>query len=172
MKKIQVPVKENCKVEAGDMVLLSGTVYCGRDTVLPRIAERAKANQLEADGINLSGGVIFHTAVSDAGIAPTTTSKPEIENSMVPLCEAGVKFHLGKGRISAETIEGLKRTGGVFLVSPPTAALLTACMISRKVAAYPEEGIEAFYEIIVQDLPAIVAVANGETIFPDHGGQA
>lgn len=170
MISIKLPLLEECNLKPGDMVQLTGTIYCGRDAVLPRIAKRAKEQTLEKDGIDLKGGVIFHTAVSRAGIAPTTTSKPEIEGSMVPLSESGVRFHIGKGRISQSTIDGLKKSGGYFLVTPPTAALLTACMTSMEVAAYPEEGIEAFYRIEVKDFPAIVAVANGQTVFPEQGG--
>jgi hypothetical protein len=33
----------------------------------------------------LSGSVIFHTAVSDAGIGPTSSNKVDIESSIAPL---------------------------------------------------------------------------------------
>ena len=45
------------------------------------------------------------------------------------------------------------------------AALLTATMSEYKAVLHPGFGMEAFYEITVRDFPAIVAVANGETIF-------
>ena len=38
-------------------------------------------------------------------------------------------------------------------------------MISKKVAAFPEEGMEALYEIEVKGFPAIIASVNGRTIF-------
>lgn len=168
MKKIIVPLSgDTINLKAGDLVELTGKIYCGRDTVLPHIVEMAKKGTLHDNGIDLNGAVIFHTAVSCAGVAPTTTSKPEIENSIIPLSEAGVKFHLGKGVIQKETVAGLKQNRAYFLITPPVTALLTAQMSESKVIAYPELGMEAFYEITVEDFPAIVAVADGESIFSD-----
>jgi len=167
MKKIQVPFVGDCDLKAGDLIEMTGTIYCGRDAVLPHVVEMSKEGTLADAGIDLDGAVIFHTAVSCAGIAPTTTSKPEIEGSIVPLSEKGAKFHLGKGLIKPETVEGLKKNNAYFLITPPVAALLTAQMSEKKAVLHPEFGMEAFYEIKVKDFPAIVAVANGETIFPD-----
>ena len=168
VKKIAVPYKgEPLDLNAGDFVELNGIIYCGRDAVLPHIVAMAKEGTLAEHKIDIEGAVIFHTAVSCAGIAPTTTSKPEIEGSIVPLSEAGAKFHLGKGRISHATVEGLKKNGAFFLITPPVAALLTAQMSECRALVHPEFGMEAFYEIKVTDFPAIVAVANGETIFSE-----
>lgn len=165
VKKIKVPLIGACDLKAGDHIEMTGTIYCGRDAVLPHVVEMAQNGTLAEQGIDLTGAVIFHTAVSGAGIAPTTTSKPEIEGSILPLSEHGAKFHLGKGLIKPETIEGLRKYHGYFLVVPPVAALLTAKMTSKRAVIHPEFGMEAFFEILVEDFPAIVAVANGESIF-------
>ena len=106
MIKINVPFRDKeCSLKAGDLIEMSGKIYCGRDAVLPHVVELAKRGGLSERGIDLEGAVIFHTAVSCAGIAPTTTSKPEIEGSIIPLSEKGAKFHLGKGRLLPETIK-------------------------------------------------------------------
>lgn len=169
LKKINVPCRDEAlDLKAGDMVELTGKIYCGRDAVLPHVVKMAEEGTLEEAGIHMEGAVIFHTAVSCAGIAPTTTSKPEIEGSIVPLSRKGAKFHLGKGLISGETVQGLKENHAYFLVTPPVAALLTAAMSSCRAVLFPEFGMEAFYEITVKDFPAIVAVADGETIFPNQ----
>lgn len=168
VKKITVPyVGEDLNLKAGDMVEFTGTIYCGRDAVLPHVVEYAQNGTLDQYDVDLNGAVIFHTAVSRAGIAPTTTSKPEIQGSIVPLSEKGARFHLGKGLISQETIEGLKRNQAYFLITPPVAALLTAAMSECRAVVHPEFGMEAFYKIQVTDFPAVVAVANGETIFAE-----
>ncbi len=166
MIKLKVPYKDpDLHLKAGDLVELTGTIYCGRDMVLPHVVEYAEKGTLQDYGVNLEGAVIFHTAVSCAGIAPTTSSKPEIEGSIVPLSRHGAKFHLGKGLISQETIEAMKREGSYFLITPPVAALLTAQMSECRCVIHPEFGMEGFYAIEVKDFPAIVAVADGETIF-------
>lgn len=165
MKKITVPFVGDCGLKAGDLIEMTGTIYCGRDAVLPHVVEMAKEGTLAEHGVDMHGAVIFHTAVSCAGIAPTTTSKPEIEGSIVPLSEAGAKFHLGKGKILPETVDGLKKNNAYFLITPPIAALLSTQMTECRALIHPEFGMEAFYEIKVKDFPAIVAVADGETIF-------
>lgn len=165
MKKIEVPCIGDCALSVGDFIEMTGTIYCGRDAVLPHIVEMGRSQEAQKAGIDLCGAVIFHTAVSCAGIAPTTSSKPEIEGSIVPLSQMGAKFHLGKGRISEEIIEGMAKYGSYFLVVPTVSALLTAKMTAKRVVMYPELGMEAFYEITVRDFPAIVAACNGESIF-------
>jgi fumarate hydratase subunit beta len=115
--------------------------------------------------IGLEGAVIFHTAVSMAGIGPTTSNKVELEGSIPLLSKAGVKIHLGKGAIGSDTIRALKKYNAVFAVTPPASALFSDKMISQRVAAYPEEGMEAFFEIEVKGFPAIIASAHGKTLW-------
>ena len=81
------------------------------------------------------------------------------------MSQAGIKIHLGKGALHEETVAALKAENAIFAVTPPTTALFQAKIISQKVAMYPEEGMEALYEVEVDRLPAIVAIAHGETIF-------
>ena len=152
-------------LKINDQILISGTIYAGRDAALPKLVALYEKGALAENGISLEGGVIFHTAVSDAGIGPTSSNKVEIEESIPVLSRAGVKIHLGKGKLTGETVAALKREGSVFAVTPPASALLTATMTNRRVAAFPEEGIEALHELAVVDFPAIIAIAHGESIF-------
>jgi len=149
----------------GDQFEISGKIFCGRDAVLPRVIELVEKEGKTSLGVDIQGGVIFHTAVSAAGIGPTTSSKPEIEGSMPLLSKYGIKIHIGKGALSRETVKALKKYHSIFAVTPPITALLTAGMISERVVAFEEEGMEAFYEIEVKSFPAIVAIAHGGTIF-------
>ena len=153
------------KLHIGDQITITGKIYCGRDAALPKLMRLYEKNELEKHHIDLQGGIIFHTAVSEAGIGPTSSNKVELEGSMPLLSQAGIKMHLGKGKLSKETVKILNEKGAVFAVTPPISALLTATMTSKKIAAFPEEGIEALYEITVKDFPAIIAIAHGESIF-------
>lgn len=148
-----------------DQILITGKIYTGRDAALPKLIALYEQGALAENGIDLAGGVIFHTAVSDAGIGPTSSNKVEIEESIPVLSEAGIKIHLGKGKLSDATVAALKKEGAVFAVTPPASALLTAKMTHKRVAAFPEEGIEALYELTVEDFPAIIAIAHGQSIF-------
>lgn len=153
------------KLEVGDVVSISGYIYTGRDAVLPRIIELAKKRQLAELGIELQGAVIFHTAVSPAGVGPTSSNKVEIEASFEPLSKNGVKIHLGKGAISKETVQALAKNNAVFAVIPPVTALLESQTLEREVVAFPELGMEAFHRIKVVNYQAIIGAAKGKSIY-------
>lgn len=167
MKMIKTPISEDVieKLKVGDMVQISGKIYCGRDAVLPKICRLIEEKQLEEYGIDLQGSVIFHTAVSPAGVGPTSSNKLEIEGSFPALSKAGVKIHLGKGAIGTKTISALEEYKSVFAVIPPVTALLGENTLSRRIVAFPELGMEAFYELEVKDFPAIIAAAHNESIY-------
>lgn len=167
VNKICTPVTDEVihSLKIGDVLEITGTIYVGRDAVLPKIVKLVEANDLESYGIDLAGGVIFHSAVSEAGIGPTSSNKIEIEGSFSTLSRAGVKIHLGKGALKKETVEILQERQAIYCVTPPISAYLTKKALSRSVAAFAEEGIEAFWRLEVRDFPCIVAIAHGESIY-------
>nr|WP_319374947.1 fumarate hydratase C-terminal domain-containing protein [uncultured Methanobacterium sp.] len=164
MKIIKTPITDQTiqNLKIGDRILISGTILTGRDAALPRLVKLLKEGESPVD---VDGAVIMHTAVSPAGIAPTSSNKTEIESSIAPLSEAGVKMHIGKGALSPETQNALKINKSVFVVTPPAAALLTSKMTSSKVLAFPEEGMEALHCLEIREFPGIVAVAHGKSIY-------
>jgi fumarate hydratase subunit beta len=166
-KILQTPLSKDIvkDLHVGDKVLISGKIYCGRDAVLPQIAQLAVNGKLADYGIDLEGSVIFHSAVSAAGLGPTSSNKLEIEENMPLLAHAGVRLHLGKGEISSDTISRLAADDSVFAVIPPVTAILTKNILTQKVAAFPELGMEAFFELEVKDYPAVIAAAHNESIY-------
>ncbi|MGN0156490.1 MAG: fumarate hydratase C-terminal domain-containing protein [Lachnospiraceae bacterium] len=173
MKDINTPItdKDIESLHVGDMIMISGSIYCGRDAVLPKVCRLVESNELEDYGIYLQGSVIFHTAVSVAGVGPTSSNKLEIESSIPALSAAGVKIHLGKGKISRETICALNDNHSVYAVIPPVTALLKSKTISQKTVAFEEEGMEAFHLLEVNCFPAIIAAAHGKSIYDEEGTQ-
>ncbi|WP_372995819.1 fumarate hydratase C-terminal domain-containing protein [Lutispora sp.] len=167
LKTIYTPITEDMvkDLEVGEMIMISGYIYTGRDAVLPKVVSLIKNNKLQQSGIELNGSVIFHTAVSPAGVGPTSSNKYEIESNIPTLSEAGVKLHLGKGSISKDTIASLNKYNSVYAVIPPVTALLSSKIKSQAVAAFPEEGMEALHLLEVDDFPAIIAVAHGKSIY-------
>lgn len=147
----------------GQAFEVRGKILCGRDAALSRLVKMAATGQLGDLARHLEGSVIFHTAVSPAGIGPTSSNKVEIEGSIVPLSAAGVRIHLGKGAISTTTIKDMARHDSVFAVTPPATALLMDRIVSRRILAFPEEGMEALWELEVSGIPGIVVAAHGET---------
>ncbi len=160
-----IPPDVTRRLHIGDVVSISGWIYCGRDAVLPKLVELAKKGELEANGIHLEGSVIFHTAVSPAGVGPTSSNKLEIESSIPALSKAGVRIHLGKGAISEATVHSLHENGAVFAIIPPVTALLGTKTYEQELVAFPELGMEALYRVKVEDYQAIIASANGESIY-------
>lgn len=167
MIRLETPItpEQIREMKVGDQFEIYGRVLCGRDAVLPKIVKMIQENDPKLKEIGLEGAVIFHTAVSPAGIGPTTSNKAEIEESIPELAAAGVRIHLGKGSLGAKTIEALAANDSLFAVTPPVTALFSHRMKSSQVIAFPEEGMEALYAIEVEGLPGIVAAAHGSNMF-------
>ena len=163
MKQITTPVsdEEIQSLNIGNQVSISGIMFTGRDAALPQLVELIKQNKLD---FSIDGSAIMHTAVSDAGISPTTSNKEEIESTIPFLSENGVKIHIGKGMLHDETILALKENNSIFVVTPPVAALLTSKVLEKECILFQNEGMEAMYKLKVENIPGIVAVSDGKSI--------
>jgi fumarate hydratase subunit beta len=163
MNRLTTPVSDEQinELNVGDQVSISGTIYTGRDAALPQLVELVKKGEVPFD---MNGMAIMHTAFSDAGIAPTTSSKVEIESTIPFLSENGVKIHIGKGMLSDETTNALNENNSIFVITPPVAALLTSKVLEKKCVLFENEGMEAMFELKVKDIPGIVAIHKGEKI--------
>lgn len=164
---ITTPISDEIvsSLHVGDTITITGYILCGRDAVLPKIVKLIEEDRVDELGVELKGNVIFHTAVSPAGVGPTSSNKLEIESSIEPLSKAGVKLHLGKGRLSEKTIAALDKYNSLYAVIPPVTALLEDKTIERRVAAFPELGMEALHILKVDKYPAIIAAAHGRSIY-------
>lgn len=167
MIELKTPITDEDinKLKVGDTVEISGYILCGRDAVLPKVLKMIENGTAGELGIDLNGQVIFHTAVSPAGVGPTSSNKLEIESSIEPLSAAGIKLHLGKGELHLETISALDKHNSVYAVIPPVTALLGSKTSEEKVVAFPELGMEALHMIMVDKYPAIIASAHGKSIY-------
>ena len=167
MIELTTPFSEEAirRLKVGDVVSITGFIFCGRDAVLPRICKELEVGTWDKRGIDLQGGVIFHTAVSPAGVGPTSSNKLEIEGSFETLSKHGIKMHLGKGAIKPATVKALEENNAVFAIIPPVTALLESQTLERECVAWPELGMEALYRIKVDGYQAIIAAAKGESIY-------
>lgn len=168
IKKLTTPFSEDAiiQLKVGDVVSLSGYIFCGRDAVLPRVCKELESGTWDERGVDLKGGVIFHTAVSPAGVGPTSSNKMEIEGSFETLSKkGGIKMHLGKGSIKPETVKKLAENNAVFAIIPPVTALLESQTSERECVTWPELGMEALFRIKVENYQAIIAAAHGKSIY-------
>ena len=163
MIKLTTPITDDEleNLNVGDKISISGTIYTGRDAALPQLVRLIEKDDVPFE---LEGSVIMHTAFSDAGIAPTTSSKVEIESTIPKLSESGVKIHIGKGMLSDESAEALNKNNSIFVITPPVAALLTNKVLEKKCVLFEREGMEAMYELKVEDIPGIIAIHKNKKI--------
>lgn len=173
MKHLEFPLSKDdiSNLSPGERVSLSGYIFCGRDSVLPELVKIIRAEEKSPENFSpeileeLRGGGIFHTAVSPAGVGPTSSNKPEIEESIEPLSKFGVKIHLGKGKIKPATVAALKKYRSAYAIIPPVTALLESKTVEKIPVAFSELGMEALYKLKIKNYPAIIAAVNGGSIY-------
>ena len=171
---IKTPLSEKDvkKLKVGDKVLVSGKVYTARDAAHKKLIELIKSGKKLP--IDLKGQIIYYCGPTPAkpgkviGAAGPTTSG-RMDGYAEPLIKLGLKATIGKGRRSAEVREALKRYKAVYFAATGGAgALLSKRIKNAKVAAYPELGPEAIYELELKDFPVIVANdIHGRDIFEE-----
>lgn len=159
---LSTPLKDDdiSKLKAGDVVLLSGTVYTARDSAHKRMIETLdKGQPLPFD---LKGAVIYYVgptpappgfAIGSAG--PTTSGRMD---SYAPrLYDLGLKASIGKGKRNQAVRDALKKNVGVYFGATGGAgALLSKCITAAEVIAYDELGPEAIRKLTVKELPLLV----------------
>lgn len=162
--KIHTPLNlEQVKsLKSGDQVLISGTIYTGRDQAHIRLNEAIQKG--EALPFDLDGQIIYYVGPAPAkpgdviGSAGPTTSY-RMDDLTVPLLERGLRGMIGKGSRAGKVIEGMKTYGAVYFAAIGGAgALIASTVKTSKVIAYEDLGAEAIHELEVVDFPAIVVV--------------
>ena len=74
---------------------------------------------------------------------------------------------VGKGLRSREVKEAIVRNGAVYFgATGGSGALLSKCIKSAQVVAYPDLGTEAIRLVEVEDFPAVVIIdSEGEDLY-------
>ena len=175
MTKIFFPFTEE-KIRAlkvGDEVLISGTVFTGRDAVHKYLHEGGKL----PPGVNFRDGILYHCGPvvmkQDDGTwkataaGPTTSIREEPYQWQV-IRDHGLRGVIGKGGMGAKTQAACKEYGCVYLHAIGGAAQVLAECIKkvRNVYLMEEFGApEAIWEFEVQDFPAVVTMdAHGNSL--------
>lgn len=163
-KKMTAPVsrQETAALRAGDLVLITGTIYTARDAAHKRMQEALRAGkELPFD---IRGNVIYYMGPSPAregrpigSAGPTTASR--MDRYTPELLDMGLGAMIGKGKRSAEVKKAIVRNGSVYLAAVGGAgALLSKRILSSEVIAYDDLGTEAVRRLKVKDFPAIVVI--------------
>jgi len=160
--KLTTPLTDDAvrQLTAGDVVLLSGTVYTARDAAHKRIVQALDRG--EEPPFALQGAVIYYVGPTPAppgrpiGSAGPTTSY-RMDAFAPRLYGLGVKATMGKGKRAPEVKEAMAEHTAVYLGATGGAgALLSQRIKKAKVIAYEELGPEAVRELTVEEFPALV----------------
>ena len=145
---------------AGDLVLLTGTMYTGRDQTHRRLA--ALLDEGRELPVDLSGQLLYYVGPSPArpgrvvGAAGPTTSY-RMDAYTPRLLELGLAATMGKGSRSQPVREAMQKHRAVYLAAFGGAgALLSRSIRSVELVAFEDAGPEAMYRFEVVDFPAVV----------------
>ncbi|NWJ47887.1 MAG: Fe-S-containing hydro-lyase [Chloroflexi bacterium] len=168
MSVVQDPVKihtpltkeQSLQLKAGDQVLITGTLYTGRDAAHKRFSETLERG--EALPVDLNGQIIYYVGPSPAkpgqvigSAGPTTATR--MDSYTPQLLELGLRGMIGKGKRSEAVRDALKKHGAVYFGSiGGLGALLAKCIKKSEVVAYADLGAEAVHRLEVVDFPAVV----------------
>lgn len=164
MKHLKYPfTKEAIKeLKVGDMVLISGTLYTGRDAVHKRIHEGTKPP------VDLKNQIIYHCGpvmleekgkyrVTAAG--PTTSIREEPYQWEV-MRDYGILGVIGKGGMGAKTLEGCQKYGCVYMHAIGGAAQVLAEKITSVDNVYWKDlgSPEAIWQLTVNEFPVVITM--------------
>jgi len=162
MEKITSPISDDViqKLRAGDQVLISWTIYVGRDAAHKRLIEALdKGAELPFD---VKGQTIYYMGPSPTkpghvigSAGPTTSGRMD---AYAPrLLSVGLKAMIGKGLRNDAVKDAIREYKGVYFAAVGgAAALIAKAIIKSEIVAYGELGPEAILKLEVKDFPAIV----------------
>lgn len=170
--KLTTPISpEQVKsLKIGDVVLISGVIYTGRDAAHKRLVEMIDRN--EKLPIEVENGVIYYVgptpakpgrAIGSAG--PTSSYRMDAYSE--PLMKKGLKVMIGKGSRSQEFKALLPKYGAVYLSAIGGAAASISETVKKcDVVTFEDLGAEAIHRLEVEDFYAIVTYdSNGDDLF-------
>lgn len=165
---LKTPLTENKlkKLNAGDLVYLSGTIYGARDMAHNRIVRALKDKK--SIPVDLKDITVFYVGPSptppgkkSGSVGPTTSAR--MDGLTEPLLDKGMRAMIGKGKRSDKLKNLLKNRGVYFVSLGGIAAYLASRVEDIKAIAYEDLGPEAIFKIKVKDFPLFVA-------YDPHGG--
>jgi len=158
-------------LKVGDVVLISGRAFTGRDAVHHHLMKHEPP-------VDLQGAVLYHCGpvvkkegatwtVTAAG--PTTSIREEPYQADV-IKRYGVRAVVGKGGMGAKTLAALQEAGAVYLNAIGGAAQFYARTITAvDGVSLMEFGTpEAMWHLTIEDFPAIVTMdSHGNSLHKD-----
>ena len=154
---------ETLSWQPGDTLLLSGTMYTGRDAAHKRMTQMiANGEDLPVD---LQGKFIYYVGPVDpvrdevvGPAGPTTSTRMDKFTDNI-LEHTGLLGMIGKAERGPVAIDAIRKHQAVYLMAVGGAAYLVSKAITHaEVVAFDDLGMEAIYAFTVKDMPVSVAV--------------
>jgi fumarate hydratase, class I len=158
-------------LEVGDVVMISGRMFTGRDAVHAYLMKHEPP-------VDLRGAVLYHcgpVAVKEndgwriTAAGPTTSIREEPYQGEI-IRRYGVRAVIGKGGMGAKTLAAMQEHGAVYLNAIGGAAQFYARAIAGVdgVSLLDFGTPEAMWHLTVRDFPAIVTMdAHGNSLHKD-----
>jgi fumarate hydratase class I len=151
--------------QLGETLLISGHLLTGRDAAHKRLINLLERDEPLPEGVEFEDRFIYYVGpvdpVRDEIVGPagptTATRMDKFTDSLLE--KTGLIGMIGKAERGPAAIESIKRHGAVYLIATGGAAYLVSKAIrAARVIAFPELGMEAIHEFVVEDMPVTVAV--------------
>lgn len=178
---LRAPIDEATirSLKVGDVVLISGRMFTGRDAVHAHLMKHDPPVDLKGSILYHCGPVMLKEGDAWKAIAagPTTSIREEPYQGEI-IRRYGVRAVIGKGGMGAKTLAAMKEHGGVYLNAIGGAAQFYARCIERvDGVSLMEFGTpEAMWHFETKDFPAIVTMdAAGNSlhqVVEEASGQA
>lgn len=149
-------------LKAGDQVLITGTIYTGRDAAHQRLVDCINKN--EPLPFDVKDQIIYYVGPAPAkpgavigSCGPTTSYR--MDDLTKQLLDLGLKGMIGKGQRNDVVVNSMKDNGAVYFAAIGGAGALIANSVkASKIIAYDDLGSEAIRELLVEDFPCLVVI--------------
>ena len=171
-RRLRLPyesIDELRDVRAGDYVLLSGTLYVGRDQVHKRLGIMIEEGeslpfQFKGNGIYYMGPSPKMPGFVLGAAGPTTSARMDPFSPL--LISKGLSIMVGKGPRSEAVREAVEKYHGLYLQAyGGCGALYSSCITKAETIAYPELGPEALLRLEIRDFPAVCVIDSRGAVY-------
>lgn len=169
---ITTPLTEEkaAALQAGDTVLLSGTVYTARDAAHKRLC--ALLQEGKALPFEVTDAVVYYAGPTPArpgeaigSCGPTTSYRMDAYAPALMRC--GLRGMIGKGARAQSVVDAMVETCSVYFAAIGGAGALMASVVKQaQLVCYEDLGSEAVRRLTVENMPLTVVVdAQGNNLY-------
>jgi len=148
-------------LKVGDVVLLDGVVFTGRDAVHKYLHDGGELDVIKNGVIYHCGPVVLKKDGEYKVVAagPTTSIREEPYQADI-IKRFGIKAVIGKGGMGAKTQKACQENGAVYLHAIGGAAQIYAQCVEKVLSVRLEQfgSPEAVWELKVSNFPAVVTI--------------